>query len=123
LPNVTIVLDPALGLDADALARACREVSEPDTRVTGEPVVARAARDSYAFDVVMEVVLPIATNLASDALVALVWRAVKKVRGGDTAGVAVSELPAAEGEDRNIAVTERAPGDQPADDHRDRGAG
>ena len=108
-----LVFDSALGVDVHAMAEEWANDQEAQQYLAGTPQGRRAPAAAYDLSVLTDVVLPLATNVASTVLIAIAVRLYKKVRGlKDDVPVEASpkELP---GGGTVIVIIERQPTGQP----------
>jgi hypothetical protein len=79
--HVVLVFDPALEVDAKAVAAEWAIDPEAQQYLAGEPEVRQERTASYDFSLLDGVLLPLATNVASTILTDLAVRLYHKVKG------------------------------------------
>jgi hypothetical protein len=93
-----IVLDPGVAVSPAALAAAWG--ADEQARAVGPASVETSARGDFLPDVLTLVAIPVAVNVASTAVTAMVTRLVDSLRGTrpDQPDIEVAELTRADGE-------------------------
>ena len=96
--RLVIALDPATGVSPEELAAAWD--ADEETRSLGMASVEASARGDFLPDVLTLVAIPVAVNLASTALIAMVTRVVARLRDTrpDEPEIEVAELTSADGD-------------------------
>jgi hypothetical protein len=100
---LVIALDPGAGVSPAALAAAWDK--DEQARAVGQAGVEASARGDFLPDVLTLVAIPLAVNVASTAVTAMVSRLVARLRGARPGqlDIEVAELTSADG-DRVVVV-------------------
>ena len=103
MERLVIALDPAVGVNSAELAAAWD--ANEQARAVGPASVETSARGDFLPDVLTLVAIPLAVNVASTAITALVTRLVARLRNSrpDQPDIEVAELTSAAG-DRVMVV-------------------
>ena len=96
--RLVIALDPGAGVSPEELAAAWD--ADEETRSVGTASVEASARGDFLPDVMTLVAIPVAVNLASTALTAMVTRLVARLRKTqpNDPEIEVAELTSADGD-------------------------
>lgn len=100
---MVIALDPGVGVSPAGLAVAWD--ADEQARALGPATVEASARGDFLPDVLTLVAIPVAVNVASTAITAMVSRLVARLRDArpDQPGIEVTETTSADG-DRVLVV-------------------
>lgn len=108
MPDVQLIFDPALDVDAHAVAALWAADPEAMKLMSRQPEVRREKPTTYLPEVMELVVIPLAVNVASTVLIAIANRLYRKYRPEGGANVKEVEAAGQDG-DRTLATA-------PADD-------
>jgi hypothetical protein len=90
VPQVVLVFDPSLDVDASAMAEQWANDEEVRDNLAGAPGVRQQPATTYHLPGVIEyVVIPLAVNLGSSGLIAITQRLLEKLRPGAKAAIEV----------------------------------
>jgi hypothetical protein len=113
VPQVQLIFDPALEVDARAVAALWAADPEAAAVMSGRPEVRREKPATYLPEVMELVVIPLAVNVASTVLIDIATRLFRKYRPEGGADVKEVEFARQDG-DRTLATAPADDADPPA---------
>jgi hypothetical protein len=110
VPQVVLVFDPSLEVDASAMAERWANDEEVRDNLAGEPGVRQQPTTTYHLPEVIEyVVIPLAVNLGSSGLIEITRRLLEKYRPGAKASIEVLD---SEDGGQTVVITDEDRGDE-----------